>query len=298
MGQQGTEDEVVLPATPRELAELTELHRIARQTDAQLSKENFPVALRVLPRAVREQLVRAYRFARFVDDIGDEAAGDRLVLLAAVEADVALLDGGAPTLEPVRGLLPLVRGAGLDLQPFRDLIEANRRDQLQPEYETFDELLDYCRLSAAPIGRIILGLAGVDDDLSRRRSDRVCAALQVLEHCQDVGEDARAGRIYLPGVDRRAADVGPEALLADQTSPAVRQVVAQQVVRAEQLLHDGGPLIRQLHGWGRLAVTGYVAGGRATARALTRAHYDVLARPIRPSRGGTLGQAALLVAGR
>jgi squalene synthase HpnC len=279
-------------------ADTAELGRIATRADAQLSGENFPVALRLLPRQVRDQLARVYGYARFVDDVGDEATGDRLALLSAVDADLRLLAQGQPTLEPVRRLLPLVRESGVAIEPFADLVEANRRDQVQSEYETFEDLLDYCRLSAAPIGRIVLSLARVTDPLAAQRSDRVCAALQVLEHCQDVGEDARAGRVYLPGVDRRAAEVAASDLLAPTTSAAVRRVVAQQVARAEELLADGGPLVRQLRGWARLAVTGYVAGGRATAAALRAGHYDVLAQEIRPSKASTIRHAALLSVGR
>jgi squalene synthase HpnC len=263
-----------------------------------MSGENFPVALRLLPKPIRDQLARVYVFARFVDDVGDEAAGDRIGLLNAVDADLLLLANSQPTLEPVRGLLPVVRESGLPITPFADLVEANRRDQVQSDYETFEDLLDYCRLSAAPIGRIVLGLAEVTDPGAAERSDRVCAALQILEHCQDVGEDARAGRIYLPGVDRRAAGVTDSDLLAPVTSTAVRRVVAQQVARAETLLTDGIPLVRQLRGWARLAVTGYVAGGRATASALRARDYNVLAQQVRPTTARTVGHAALLVVGR
>jgi squalene synthase HpnC len=285
---------VVSPAD----AARTELDRIAARAAGRMSGENFPVALRLLPRRIRDQLARVYGYARFVDDVGDEASGDRLELLNRIEADVRLLGTGQPTLEPVRRLLVLVRGSGLAVEPFADLVEANRRDQLQSDYETFDDLLDYCRLSAAPIGRIVLGLAGVSDPDAALRSDRVCAALQVLEHCQDVGEDARAGRIYLPGVDRRAAGVADSDLLGTTTPRAVRRVVAQQVARAETLLADGAPLVRQLRGWARLAVLGYVAGGRATAHALRAGRYDVLAQQLRPTKLSTVRHAALLVAGR
>ena len=300
MGQRGSQHSVAesRPHEPGSPDAARELDRIARRSQSQAAAENFPVALRALPRSVRDQLMRAYRFARFVDDVGDEAAGDRTALLNLIDADVALLADGIPTLEPVRQLRPILEAARLPLTPFHDLVEANRQDQVRAEYETFDDLLGYCRLSAAPIGRIVLGLAGVDDDLMQRRSDRVCAALQVLEHCQDVGEDARAGRVYLPRVDLEAARVGRDDLLAAHTSTGVRRVVAQQVERAEALLGDGGPLVRPLRGWARLAVTGYVAGGRATALALARSHYDVLGQAITPGKAATLGQAVLLTAGR
>ncbi len=277
---------------------VSELDRIAAAGAHKITTENFPVAMRVLPRHVRDHLVRAYGYARFVDDVGDRAAGDRLALLDAIDRDVQALPGGAAVLAPVRGLMPLVRERGLALEPLRDLIEANRRDQQVSRYETFDDLLDYCRLSAAPIGRIVLTLAGVHDATAVARSDEVCAALQILEHCQDVGEDAAAGRVYLPARDLRAAGVPDNDLRARATTPELRRVVAAQVTRSVRLLAAGGPLVRQLHGWARLAVLGYVAGGRATAAALTAAHYDVLARHVAAGKLRTARHAALVAVGR
>jgi len=125
----------------------------------------------------------------------------------------------------------------------------------------------------------------------------VCNALQVLEHCQDVGEDARAGRTYLPAVDLRAAGVGDDDLRAPTTSAGVRRVVGEQVDRALGLLRAGRPLVRRLRGWPRLAVSGYVAGGLATATALRRADFDVLDRHIGPSKIRTTVHAVRLVTG-
>lgn len=275
-----------------------ELERVAVAGAAKIGAENFPVALRVLPGQVRDALTRTYAFARFVDDVGDEASGDRLALLDAVDRDVQALPSGAATLSPVRRLLPLVRDYGLGIEPLRDLVEANRRDQRITRYETFADLLDYCRLSAAPVGRIVLAVAGVSDAAAIERSDRVCAALQVLEHCQDVGEDVAAGRVYLPVADLREAGVRDADLFAAATSPALRSVVAVQVARADGMLADGRPLVRQLHGWARLAVAGYVAGGRATVAALRRGGYDVLAGKLQPRKTTTVRYAVPLLAGR
>jgi squalene synthase HpnC len=277
---------------------MAELVRIADAAAAQIGGENFPVALRVLPRRARDHLQRAYAFARFVDDVGDESQGDRTALLDAVDRDIDALADGSAHLAPVRNLAALVREHGLTAQPLHDLVEANRRDQVVMRYQTFDDLLDYCRLSAAPVGRIVLAVADVNDAVAVARSDKVCAALQVLEHCQDVGEDAAAGRVYLPAHDLAAAGLLDADLRASTTSPPVRRVVSLQVERSMRLLDEGGPLIRQLHGWARLAVLGYVSGGRATAAALRKADYDVLPGTVRPSKLGTLWQAARLTAGR
>jgi squalene synthase HpnC len=257
-----------------------------------MGAENFPVALRLVPKAPRADLARLYAYARFVDDVGDEARGDRTALLGIVERDVRALPEGA-YLAPVRGLRPLVAG-GVDRQPFLDLIEANRLDQRVTRYARFDDLLGYCRLSAAPVGRVVLAVAGVADAVSVARSDAVCAALQVLEHCQDVAEDARAGRVYLPAGDLDAAGVRDHDLTAPVTSPALRRVVAQQVRRADELLAEGPALVASLHGWARVAVAGFVAGGRATSWALRRADYHVLETTVRPSHRRTAWYAARL----
>ena len=266
------------------------LERLAAASAAQAGSENFPVALRILPRDPRDKLMRAYSFARFVDDVGDEAPGDRLALLDAVDKDVRALPSGTAALSVVRALRVLV-DIGTPLEPFLDLIEANRMDQRVKRYEHFSDLLHYCDYSAAPVGRIVLHIAGAATERNIVDSDSVCNALQVLEHCQDVGEDARAGRVYLPGV-------AIDDALAASTSDAVRDAVATNVALACGMLQSGRALVRRLSGWPRLAVAGFVGGGLATAAALRRADYDVLARTVRPSKGRTAREAARLWLGR
>ena len=280
------------------------LSALALRSAGQMGAENFPVALRALPRAVRTDLAAVYRFARFVDDVGDEAPVDtdgRLALLDLVERDVLLLGPGAstlPVLTPVADLASVTARRGVPLSTYLDLVEANRVDQRRSQYATFDDLLDYCRLSAAPVGRIVLHVAGAATPENVTDSDAVCAALQVLEHCQDVGEDARCGRVYLPATELARHGVDERALRAAGTSPALRAVLATQVSRARELLEQGRPLVGRLHGWARVAVAGYLAGGVATADALDRAGHEVLARPVRPSKARTAAAAARVWAGR
>lgn len=267
----------------------------------QSSAENFPVALRVVPAAPRDELMRLYRFARFVDDVGDEARGDRMRLLEMVDHDVRALEqdsGRSPTLPPVVAMAPVLARHGAPVQPLLDLVAANRVDQLTTGYAGFDDLLGYCQLSAAPVGRMVLHIADAATADNIAASDAVCAALQVLEHCQDVGEDARAGRVYLPESDLRALGATRDDLLAAATSAPLRRVVEVQVRRARDLLAEGRPLVGRLRGWARVAVAGYVAGGLATAAALRRSDYDVLTRPVRPSRAETAVRALALAAGR
>jgi squalene synthase HpnC len=275
------------------------LRAVAARSAAQISAENFPVALRMLPRRPRAALTAVYAFARFVDDVGDEAPGNRLALLDAVAADVRTAwSGGPPTLAPVAGLQPWIAAVSLRPDPFLDLVEANRVDQRRSEYATFAELIDYCDLSAAPVGRIVLRIAAADSVQNVADSDAVCNALQVLEHCQDVGEDAGRGRVYLPQDDLAAAGVRPIDLRGTSTSSALRRVVAGQVQRADELLAAGPPLVHRLSGWARMAVAGYVAGGEATAAALRGADFDVLARTVKPGKARTAGYLAKHWVGR
>jgi squalene synthase HpnC len=254
--------------------------------------ENFPVALRLLPRKLRADLIAVYGFARVVDDLGDEAPGDRTALLEAFHADLASVwQTGRPEHPVLQRLVPTVVARGLDREPFDRLVQANLVDQRVHRYATYGQLREYCTLSADPVGRIVLGVFGVapaSNPVAAELSDRVCTALQLIEHWQDVAEDRRAGRVYLPQEDLAAFGVSEAEL--DGTpgqgaaSPALRALMAFEIARAAELLDSGAPLITMLHGWARLAVAGYVAGGRAALDALRRAGGNVLDGPPRPRR--------------
>jgi squalene synthase HpnC len=260
--------------------------------------ENFPVALRLLPAARRRDLVAVYEVARVIDDLGDEAPGDRLALLDGFAADLARVwDGGEPREPVLRRLVPTVRAHHLPRQPFEDLVEANRWDQRVRRYETFERLREYCALSADPVGRIVLAVFDASTPATVALSDRVCTALQLVEHWQDVTEDRRAGRIYLPADDLRRYGVVESDLDGSDTPDRLRRLLAYQAHRAADLLDSGAPLVGLLHGWARVAVAGYVAGGRATLSALRRSRYDVLALTPRPRRRDVARHAAALLAG-
>lgn len=165
-----------------------------------------------------------------------------------------------------------------------------------PATASYGQLRDYCTLSADPIGRIVLALFGVCDPVAIELSDRVCTALQLIEHWQDIAEDRRAGRVYLPQEDLAAYGVAETELDAlpseGMSSPALRALMAFETTRAAKLLDSGAPLIGLLRGWARLAVAGYVAGGRAAVDALNRSisgrAADILAGPPRPRRRDVL----------
>jgi squalene synthase HpnC len=253
---------------------------------AQARSENFPVASRLVGARRRAHLLAVYGFARLVDDAGDEAGGDRLALLDAIEDDLDRIYAAAerPEHAVLRALAPTVEALELPAWPFRRLIEANRRDQVLERYPSFEALLDYCQLSAAPVGELVLHIFGAATPERIRLSDRICAALQITEHLQDVAEDRRRGRVYLPAEDLERFGATDDDLLARVPSPAFAALMAFQVARARALLDDGAGLIRRLGPGGAVAVGGFVAGGRAALAAIAAAGYDVLGGRPRPTR--------------
>lgn len=265
----------------------------------QARTENFPVASRLLPRRVRAHLLAVYGFARLVDDTGDEvvpgAAGGtprpdgvvrgRMALLDEIEADLARLWAGeTPRYELIARLASARAEHALPIDPFRALIEANRRDQLVHRYATFTELVGYCELSAHPVGELVLRIFDAATPERLRLSGHACTALQLVEHWQDVAEDYAAGRVYLPQEDLARFAVPEDDLGRASASPALRELMAFEVQRARQLLDRGAPLARTLRGRPAFAVRAFVAGGRAALDAIERAGYEVLALPPRAGR--------------
>ncbi len=269
----------------------------ARWLRAREKDENFPVALRWLPREPRRHLHALYAATRLIDQIGDEAPGDRVSQLVVLRAELAgLWEGRAPSDPILQMLAPTVTACDLPQVAFEELVEANLIDQRVGRYATFDDLLDYCRLSANPVGRLVLAVFDQTTPETVALSDQVCSALQVLEHCQDVAEDYAADRIYLPQLDLGEAGVAEASLATGGPGdPACRAVVLTQVDRCEKLLEAGAPLVARLTGWARIAVAGYIAGGYATARALRTAEGDVWSEPVRPRHVDTVASMVTLL---
>jgi squalene synthase HpnC len=261
--------------------------------------ENFPVALRILPGRYQRHLRALYDVARVIDDLGDAAAGDRTELLMAFRSDLDGIWLGRPPSTPVlRQLAATVRACDLDREPFGRLVAANLQDQVVSRYARYADLAQYCTLSADPVGRVVLKIFNSSTPRNVELSDRICTALQLVEHWQDVAEDRRAGRIYLPLEDLEAHGVAETDLDRTVATSAVRQLIAFETDRAADLLDSGAPLVASLHGWARLAVAGYVAGGRAAIDAMRRADYDVLSGTPRPRRRDVVTHLAGLLGRR
>jgi squalene synthase HpnC len=268
------------------------------------SGENFPVALRLLPTSRRGYLKAVYAFARTTDDIGDRAPPEqRIRLLDELEDDLRSLyaGGGAagtagPQTQVVRALGPAVTDCGIPMQPFLDLIQANRQDQVVDRYQSFEDLRGYCRLSANPVGRIVLHVFGCFSERRAELSDSVCTALQLAEHWQDVAEDFRAGRIYLPAQDMKEYGCTEADLSLATAPPQLRALIAFETDRAAVMLNAGAPLIGTLRGAARVAVAGYVAGGRAALAAIAAAGHDVLRGAPEPRKQRLAGELLLAYA--
>jgi len=292
----------------------------AEEVAANASGENFPVALRLLPARHRRHLGNLYFFARLTDDLGDEAREAReapeaseatkttkttkastdvtelrLRLLDELAADVDRIYAGQTPQSPVmQAMAETVRECDVPAKPLLDLIQANRQDQQVTRYRSYAELAQYCELSANPVGQIVLYIFGAATPKRIALSDSICTALQLAEHWQDVAEDLASGRIYLPGEDLERFGVTEADLAAPSAGPAVKELMTFEVTRAARLLDEGAPLVGTLRGAARLAVAGYLAGGRAALAAIRRQRYDVLTgtpRPRKPRLAAELAQA-------
>jgi squalene synthase HpnC len=229
-----------------------------------------------------------YGFARLVDQLGDSYDGDRRAALDWIESEthLALTDPSRPGLHPlVARAAASVRCLEADPSLLADLIAANRQDQVVSNYATFDQLTAYCRLSANPVGRLVLASFGMATPPRQRWSDAICTGLQLAEHWQDVTEDARAGRIYLPADDMARFGVTAGELVAGPpASSSLRALMAFEVARARRHLDEGAPLVPSLPGRCRWAVAGFWAGGTAALDAVAAQGFDPLAGAPRPAR--------------
>jgi squalene synthase HpnC len=243
--------------------------------------ENFPVASFLFPRRLRPHLRAVYGFARLVDILGDEIEGDRLTALSELEREVEACYSGKPSWPVLLVLQPTIREFALPREPFLRLIEANRIDQRVSEYETWDDLREYCRHSADPVGRLVLGLLRLGGDRELvAASDDVCTGLQLVNFLQDVPRDLELGRVYLPAEDRRRFEVTE----LDRPSAELIELLRYEAARARGLLAAGRFLRVRIGGRVGRAVGLFARGGLAALDALETAEWDVFTQRPRPSR--------------
>lgn len=199
--------------------------------------ESSPVTVRILPREPRRDLAAVYDVARVIDDLGDESERGRTALLLRFREDLGHTRREGGPEEPVlRGLIPTIRTRSLELDPCYRLVRASPAEQEVNRNLTEADPLSYCELSANPIRRIVLAVFGVQSAEAERLSDLVCTALQLIEHTQDIAAERRASRLCVPEEDLAGYGVGEAELDAAPSSPALRELVAGQALRALDLL--------------------------------------------------------------
>jgi squalene synthase HpnC len=241
--------------------------------------ENFPVASILMPRRLVPAVEAIYAFARSADDLADEgdaAPGERLAALTAYEAALDGIERGETPLAPMFARLAEVMAQyRLPLAPLRDLLSAFKQDVVTARYPDYPALLDYCRRSANPVGRLMLTLYGAADGPNLRESDAICSALQLINFWQDVTIDIAKGRIYIPADDMARFGVSPQAIERGDTGAAWRALMAFEVDRARSLMQAGAPLALRLPGRIGWELRLVVQGGLRILDMIERAGYDV-----------------------
>ena len=305
-GQNGSDRETLLARgwarLPREYAipERAPAMNEAREYCRRLATshyENFSVATWFLPKALHQHFFNVYAYCRISDDLGDEV-GDRGASLALLDrwqqeldATYAALQGGASgnAALPAAGathpvfvaLAETIRECGIPKHEFSDLLTAFRQDQTVGRYETFDDLLGYCRNSANPVGHLVLYLCGYKDEERQRLSDYTCTALQLANFWQDVSVDWKKGRVYLPLEDLRRFECSIEQIGEARFDGQFRELMRFEVERARQWFDRGLPLVARVNRSLALDLELFSRGGLAILQAIGNQNYDVLAR--RPS---------------
>jgi squalene synthase HpnC len=257
--------------------------------------ENFTVATWLVPRRLRQHLANVYAFARWADDLADEAASPAAATgaLAAWAEELDACFAGRPRHPVTVALAETVAETRLPLEPFADLIDAFRQDQVKARYANRAEVGDYCRRSADPVGRIVLGLEGCRDPDLVRMSDAICTGLQLVNFWQDITRDRLAGRVYLPADDMARHGVSEAMLAETPAAPAVRSLLRDEVAWARSCFAAGERLPAVAPRSLRPAIGMFLGGGLAVADAIAAADYDPLSQ--RP----TVGKVAKLgLAGR
>ena len=262
--------------------------------------ENFSVATWFLPKPLHQHFFNVYAYCRISDDLGDEV-GDSQVSLALLERWEQELDATYRGLEasaPAAGseALPIstevrhpvfvalaetIRSCAIPRHEFSDLLQAFRQDQTVTRYESFDDLLGYCRNSANPVGHLVLYLCGYKDEERQRLSDATCTALQLANFWQDVAVDWKKGRVYLPLEDLRRFGVSEEQIAEGRFNRQFGELMRFEVERARQWFAQGLPLATQVNRSLALDLELFSRGGLAILQAIEKQEYDVLAR--RPS---------------
>ncbi|MFT3850747.1 MAG: squalene synthase HpnC [Propionivibrio sp.] len=241
--------------------------------------ENFPVASILLPARLRRPVEAIYRFARGADDIADEGVcpdAERLQGLAAYAAELdRIAQGERPSDRRFDDLAKVIAKWNLPLGLLRDLLDAFAQDVVKKRYDDYPQLLDYCRRSANPVGRLLVHLAKRASEENLRRSDCICSALQLINFWQDVAVDWEKGRVYLPQADLQRFGVSEEQIADGRCDANWSALLDFQIDRARRLMLEGAPLVKQLPGRLGWEIRLTVQGGLRIIEQIQRVRGDV-----------------------
>jgi squalene synthase HpnC len=276
--------------------------REARQYCRRLARthyENFSVATWFLPQRSRQHFFNIYAYCRISDDLGDETgdAETSLRLLDEWEAELEAGYAGHPRHPVFVALAETIREFDIPKHEFSDLLAAFRQDQRVPRYESFDDLLGYCRYSANPVGHLVLCVCGYRDAERQQLSDYTCTALQLANFWQDVSLDYAKGRIYLPLEDLRQYSVSEEDIARQRNTLAFREMMRFEVERARDWFRRGLPLVGRVDHHLATDIELFSRGGQEILNAIERQGFSVLgSRPTisKPRKLALVARAALV----
>ena len=263
--------------------------------------ENFPVASLLLPRQLRRPVEAIYHFARSADDIADEGEvpdNQRLQALDAYHKELDRIGRGEISALPLFAeLAKTIAQWQLPLALFHDLLDAFAQDVIKKRYADYPELLDYCRRSANPVGRLLVHLAGRANEENLQRSDAICSALQLINFWQDIAIDWQKGRVYLPQEDLERFGISEAQIAESRCSAQWQALMAFQTERARQLILSGTALVHELPGRMGWEIRFTVQGGLRILERIDLAHGDVFRhRPLlRPTDWMRIGSRALFM---
>jgi squalene synthase HpnC len=245
--------------------------------------ENFTVASLLLPRRLLQHFHNVYAYCRWADDLADEAGGGShaLGLLAWWKEQLLRCYYGEPSHPVMIALQETIQRFRIPRDPFLDLLFAFEQDQLVKRYETYEQLLDYCRFSANPVGRLVLYLCEAFSEENAALSDSICTALQLANFWQDVARDFDIDRVYLPQEDRQRFGYSDADLEQRRFTPAFVELMRFEVERTRDLFYRGMPLVERMSPDVRVDIELFIQGGLAILRKIERVGYNVWqTRPV------------------
>ncbi|MDA0677298.1 MAG: squalene synthase HpnC [Chloroflexi bacterium] len=248
------------------------------ETLARSHYENFSVGTRLIPGKLRKHFYSVYAFCRGVDDLGDEATGDRLAMLDEWERQLNQCYEGTPEHPFFVALQQTIREFDIPREPFLKLVEANRRDQRIRKHPSYKELLDSCDHSANPVGHLVLYIFGHREPALHRLSDSTCTALQLANFWQDVQRDYEMGRVYLPADDMAKFGVTEDIIANREATREFKALMRFEIDRTRQLFVQGYELVGHVNGIAKVDLALFTGGGLTILRSIEKLDYDVLTK--------------------